>query len=132
MKTRLVVVVITLLLAFSGILPAFAMPHRQAPPEPIAYGDTVTGSISEIQTEARYVIEAAQGDRLVALASTTTGDLDPLLNLTSVEGTLLASDDNGGGGTIAQITFVVPASAAYLIVVTRSPKAQATRLAIFN
>ncbi len=122
MKTRLVVVVITLLLAFSGILPAFAMPHRQAPPEPIAYGDTVTGSISEIQTEARYVIEAAQGDRLVALASTTTGDLDPLLNLTSVEGTLLASDDNGGGGTIAQITFVVPASAAYLIVVTRSPE----------
>ncbi|MBI5927715.1 MAG: PPC domain-containing protein [Chloroflexi bacterium] len=122
MKTRLVRVVVILLLAFSGSLPTFAMPHRQAPPEPIAYGDSVTGAISEIQTEARYVIEATQGDRLVALVSTTTGDLDPFLNLTSVEGTLLASDDNSGGGTTAQITFVVPASAAYLIVVTRSPE----------
>ncbi len=119
-KCTLIMGALLLLLTVSGI--TFAVPPHQAPPEPIVYGDTATGSISEIQTEARYVVEAAQGDRLVALASTTNGDLDPLLNLTSVEGTLLASDDNGGGGTTAQITFVVPASAAYLIVVTRSPE----------
>lgn len=119
-KCTLLVGILLLLLTISGV--TFAMPRHQAPPEPIAYGDTATGSISEIQTEARYVIEATQGDRLVAIASTTNGDLDPYLNLTSVEGTLLASDDNSGGGTTAQITFVVPASAAYLIVVTRSPE----------
>lgn len=116
----LTVSVLTLLLVISGILPVLAAPRHQAPPEPINYEDTVTGTISEIQPEARYVIEATQGDRLVAIASTTNGDLDPFLTLTSVEGTLLASDDNSGGGTVAQITFVVPANGAYLISVTRS------------
>lgn len=116
---------------FSLVSPVFAAPHRQAPPIPIQYGETVEGTISELQTTISYVFEAQQGDRVSVTVITISGDLDPLLALTTFDGTLLASDDDSGGELNAAILFSVPATGAYLLNVSRSTKNNANTLGDF-
>lgn len=115
---------LTIILLWIGQLPmAFAAPAPQAPPLPIAYGETASGTISEIQTTVTYVFDAVAGDRVRITMTATSGDLDSYLSLTTFNRTLLATDDNSAGQNNAALVFVVTDTAPYLINATRSPEA---------
>lgn len=124
---------IILLILCSGMLLLIgAAPFQQAPPIPIQYGQTVTGTISDDQQIVSYVFDALGGDQITATLNATSGNLDPLLNLTNFNGTLLATDDNSGENGNARITYVIPANGAYLLNVTRSPVAEGNTIGNFE
>lgn len=123
---------IILLILCSGVLPVWAAPLQQAPPIPIQYGQTVTGTISDDQQIVSYVFDAVGGDQVTATLTASSGNLDPMLNLTNFNGTLLATDDNSGANGNAQITYVIPANGAYLLNVTRSPAGEGNTIGDFT
>lgn len=93
--------------------------QAQSPPTPIQYGQTVQDTITETETTFSYVFDGNGGDQITATVNTIDGDLDPTLNLTTFEGTLLATDN--GAGNSAIINYVLPANQAFLLTVNRSP-----------
>ncbi|MDY6938250.1 MAG: trypsin-like peptidase domain-containing protein [Cyanobacteriota bacterium] len=61
-----------------------------------------------------YTFEGSAGDRVsIAMES---GDIDPFLILLAPGGRALAQDDDGGGGTDAQIVVQLPESGTYTLI----------------
>ncbi len=89
----------------------------------LAYGSQVLGRINAQTPLAFYFLNAQRGDVLTITMRRTSGTLDPHLDLATVEGLVLASDDDSmaGGSTLdAAITnFTVPQTGLYLVVATR-------------
>lgn len=91
---------------------------------PIAYGQTLSGSITtaDLQTSAGtyldlYWFNGAQGDN--TRTNMNAPVLDSFLLLHSNTGDpRLASDDNGGGGKNAQLTYRLTATGIHLIIAT--------------
>src|SRR5262249_29425189 len=87
------------------------------------YGASVSGSIAagDLQTSAgdlldAYWFAAVAGDRAQITMSSTA--FDPLLIFNRNNGENVAVDDNGGGGTTAQITQTLSDSGIYVVIAT--------------
>jgi uncharacterized protein (TIGR03437 family) len=88
-----------------------------------SYGANVSGSIAagDLQTAAgdfldAYFFAGTIGDQ--AQITMSSQNFDPLLILNRNIGETIAANDNGGGGTTAQITQTLDASGIYVIVAT--------------
>ncbi len=119
----LAVVLLALLVALAlPLLAVAAPPTQKGDIIPIAYGDTVSGTISNAAYEVVYSFEGQAGD-VVTITMTRTDDmLDPYLALYDAYPSQnpLAFDDDGGGDLNARIAgFSLPAPGTYYIVATR-------------
>ncbi len=87
---------------------------------PIAYGQPVTGTITNESPEQLFTFTGAAGDLIVASMVASQGGLDSYLELFDSAGALLASDDDGGGNLNALLgPFRLPAAGEYTIKATR-------------
>ncbi|MBX3063183.1 MAG: hypothetical protein KF726_09425 [Anaerolineae bacterium] len=88
------------------------------------YGMLVEGSISKDLLRRYYLLQARAGDVLTIEAKRTRGNLDPILELYSGDGTrLLQTNDGGARGVNARITaFRVLLDGYYLLIVSRFNK----------
>ncbi|MEP7284675.1 MAG: PPC domain-containing protein [Chloroflexota bacterium] len=103
--------------------------------EGIAYGETRSGELTKDISARSWVFFARSGERITVEAAPSDGSkLDPYLYLIGPDGTTIAADDNGGGGTKALIaSHLLNADGFYGIVVSGSPLQQAEqRLGGFN
>ena len=119
LRTPSLVVAMLLALAVSGVGPALAAPAQQAQPQPITYGQTITGYLSAKLSEARYEFLAAVGDVVTISMNATSGDLDPNLKLLGPDGVLLTEHDDISfpDNTDALIEgFAIPTAGTYTIV----------------
>lgn len=95
-----------------------------SPPRLIRYDDILTDSITDQTSLRYYVFNGTQGDRVTIRMAAINGTLDPVLYLYAISAdgtTVLAGDDNGGGGLDAAIAdFVLPQTGSYLLVASRS------------
>lgn len=116
------VVITCLVLLVVGLVggPAWASPLRQGEPTPLQYGQTVEGDLSVERPSALYAFDAALGDVVTITMQATGGAIDPFLVLTDEGGTLLATDNNSGGGEDARLTFVIPGPGRYLVQATHN------------
>ncbi|MBI5667051.1 MAG: PPC domain-containing protein [Chloroflexi bacterium] len=86
----------------------------------ISYGTTVTGRIDDQTPEVTFAFWGFQGDAISIALNRGDGDLDPAVRLLDADGSLLASDDDSGGGQNARIArYVLPRSGPYTIRATR-------------
>jgi hypothetical protein len=109
----LIVVCLTLALATSTLSNISA---QQANPQPIGYGQTVTGDLAPDRTETLYIFTAQAGDSITITMDLDTGSLDPLLILVDQsQQTVLAVDNDSGGNHNARLRFVIPAAGTYVI-----------------
>ncbi len=108
-------IVLCLALALNGSV-TFSRPLQQGNPQPIAYGQTVTGELSNRQVEALYNFTAQQGDAITITMDAIEGNLDPLVILVDQSLTnVLAVDNDSGGNKNARLRYIVPAAATYVI-----------------
>ncbi|MCC7447475.1 MAG: PPC domain-containing protein [Anaerolineae bacterium] len=115
MRGFISVIVVCLALVLSGS----AAHSRSAQPggaQPIAYGQTVTGELSNQQVEALYSFAAQQGDAITITMDAGEGNLDPLVILVDQSLTnVLAVDNDSGGSGNARLRYIIPASTNYVI-----------------
>ncbi len=94
-------------------------PHDSTTEVLVVYGAVASGAINDVQVANYYRFEGQAGDTIEISAQNTAGDLDTLIYLQDAVGNILAEDDDGGTGTDSRMTFTLPASGQYVIVVTR-------------
>jgi hypothetical protein len=93
--------------------------------QPITYGSTVTGTISDQAYRAEWTFTAVRGDVVtITLVAAAGSSLDPYLSLLGPDGAEVASNDDAAdttvGGYNAQIAkYVVQTDGTYTIVATR-------------
>jgi hypothetical protein len=107
-----------ILLVFFWVMPASV--SAQAPPLPINFGQTVEGELNDVQQAIQYIFDAEAGDEITLLMQTTSGNLNASLSLATFEGDVVASDDDGGGGTDALIQVTLQEAGSYVVTATRS------------
>jgi Bacterial pre-peptidase C-terminal domain len=79
-------------------------------------GESITGSLQTGDALDTWVLDAKAGTIITIRMNATSGEVDPSLRLFSPDGSLLASDDNSGGGHNALIAGVtLPQTGAYFI-----------------
>ncbi|MBN1963925.1 MAG: pre-peptidase C-terminal domain-containing protein [Anaerolineae bacterium] len=86
---------------------------------PIAYGQTLTGTINDDHYFQWYEFPGNAGDHIEVSAERTSGDLDTLIALLDDNEELLLNDDDGGDGLNSRLTYTLPYTGRYLIGVTR-------------
>lgn len=80
----------------------------------IAAGQTVTGEFTEAVQTATFEFTGRAGDTVTI--DLRSDEIDPLVRLIAPDGTVLAEDDDSGGGVQARISdFVLPADGTYTI-----------------
>jgi len=108
-------IVVCLALVLSGSA-AHSRSPQQSGPQPIAYGQTVTGELSNQQVEALYNFAAQQGDTITITMDAVEGNLDPLVILVDQSLTnVLAVDNDSGGNRNARLRYIIPTSTSYVI-----------------
>jgi hypothetical protein len=86
----------------------------------ISYGQTVTGSLDDVNYITGYCFKGTTGDKVTINLIATSGDLDTYLGLSDDTGsTVYAENDDADSGTDSQIIFTLPEDGQYVIVVTR-------------
>src|SRR5258708_5900586 len=101
------------LLAMLASQTAFA---QQPTPQPIAYGQSVTGDLSNDHSEALYSFTAQAGDSVMITMDTDKATLDPLVILVDQsQQSVLAVDNDSGGNRNARLRFVIPSAGTYVI-----------------
>src|SRR5438132_980803 len=96
--------------------PVLAGSAQQNSPQPLAYGQTVTGELTTQRPEALYIFAAQQGDVITITMDLVDGNLDPLVILVDQsQQMVLAVDNDSGGNHNARLRFVIPASASYVV-----------------
>ncbi|MBN2305527.1 MAG: PPC domain-containing protein [Anaerolineae bacterium] len=109
-----VVVVMALVVALA---PAFA--RVEAAGGVVAYGDSVTGQITNQTYYELWQFAGSRGDR-VQITMTGEGGLDPYLGLIELASEeVLIEDDDSAGNSNAMIEFTLPSSGDFVIVATR-------------
>lgn len=90
---------------------------------PIAYGDTVTGEISDDQPAWQYTFEGTEGDVITIDLRQQSGNLDTYLILQDSEGNQLIANDDGENVAVSTDSrienYTLPATDTYTIVATR-------------
>jgi hypothetical protein len=85
----------------------------------IAYGDTVSGEVSNRVFETLYFFEGKAGDVVqIEMIASESADLDAYLYLTTVENEIIAQNDDYFGLN-SRIVARLPADGTYQIVATR-------------
>ena len=85
-------------------------------PPPIAYGQTVTGSLDEDTPFASYLFDAQAGDLITIDMRRVEGKLDPLIWLMDNTGNRIALDDDSGDGSNALLSdFRITSAGMYVI-----------------
>ncbi|MBO9309660.1 MAG: hypothetical protein J7551_07750 [Chloroflexi bacterium] len=94
----------------------------------LSYGESVEGSLSAAQPEARYLFSRREGDAvLIAVEAAEPEALDPLVMLLDAEQRqVFALDDNSGGAPDARLRHVLPRNGDYLIKVVAAPNSHRT------
>lgn len=109
------IVVAALLVALVPVLPR----TEAAGAGNIAYGQSVTGQITNKTYFELWQFQGARGDR-VQIGMTGDGQLDPYLGLIdSASEEVLVEDDDSGGNSNAYIETTLDADGVYIIVATR-------------
>lgn len=104
-------IVITAVVLFVCVSPALAAPRLQG--SQIQYGDTVTGTLTNAEGD-RWTFTGSAGDPvLISLDST---EFDPYLELRDAQDAEVGTNDDGGPGTNALLSVVLPADGTYTIV----------------
>ncbi|NPV67484.1 MAG: hypothetical protein HPY64_10100 [Anaerolineae bacterium] len=98
-------------------------------PQAIAYGDVMTGIISDVQPERIFTFTGGRGDVITIRLERQSGDLDTILVLLDSAGHELAMNDDAPGpvpsdSRIEQLRL--PASGVYTIVATRFQRGAGT------
>ncbi len=82
----------------------------------IAFGQTLTGTISPASDRDSYYVSVAAGRTLRLRMNKLTSTLDPYLELYNPNGVRVSYNDDGGGDRNALLSYVVPAAGVYRIV----------------
>jgi hypothetical protein len=119
MQKRALMIFLLSLWGLTGLLRA-----QDPPPQPIAYGQTVNGTINDSTPAQTWVFRGRQGERITARMSAvnpTRGVLDSYLKLLDSDGQTLAENDDASNVTLdAEISdFVLPATDDYVLYATR-------------
>jgi hypothetical protein len=85
----------------------------------IAFGGSASGAITNETFVHMYRFEGQAGQTITATMRSTDA-LDCYLAILDANAEVLIEDDDSGGGTDAQITFRLPETGPYLLVVTRN------------
>lgn len=97
-------------------------PPREVQPgqTAIAYGETVSGAISDTITSYSFQFSGNEGDSISISMLRAGGNLDSYLYLFTSGGAVVAQDDNSGGPNgDARIETTLPGAGDYLIIATR-------------
>ncbi|MBN2305662.1 MAG: hypothetical protein JXQ72_14355, partial [Anaerolineae bacterium] len=87
----------------------------------LAYGRTVSGTITDTVFREFWSFRGTQGDVIDVLMTATSGDLDTFLTLSTPNGTLLIETNTGGAGQDAALYAVtLPVSGTYSITARRA------------
>lgn len=114
MKRSTTIMILILLLSV-GI----SLTRAQSTTTPIAYGDTVTGEITNANFEDLYTFEASAGDIIsIAMVRGSDEGLDGYLYLTTIDNEQVAFNDDYSN-TNPRIVTRIPADGTYQIVATR-------------
>src|SRR5258708_16345944 len=106
-------VVLLAMLTLFASRSAFA---QQPSPQPIAYGQSVTGDLSNDHSEALYSFTAQAGDSVMITMDADKGTLDPLVILVDQsQQSVLGVDNDSGGNRNARLRFVIPSAGTYVI-----------------
>lgn len=90
------------------------------PPGEIVGFGRYTGTANDNRTTLDYSFQLEEGQRLVAIANTLSGELDPIISLYGSDDRLLAyNDDRGDGSLNAAVTYTVAEAGLYRIIVGR-------------
>jgi hypothetical protein len=82
----------------------------------IAFGQTLTGTISPASDRDTYYVSVAAGRTLRLRMNKLTSTLDPYLELYNPSGARVSYNDDGGGHRNALLSYVAPATGIYRIV----------------
>ncbi|MBZ0279874.1 MAG: PPC domain-containing protein [Anaerolineae bacterium] len=86
----------------------------------ISYGTTITGRIDEITPTVSFAFWGVEGDAVTVSLNRGDGDLDPVVRILDSNGTVVAEDDDSGGGKNARVArFVLPRTGIYTIEAAR-------------
>ena len=118
-------------------LPTEPGPGAEAggPGGPVAVWDRtpITGNLDDEHFEDLWTFEGVTGEVVTFHMGTSSGSLDPYLELHDVDGEMLGWDDNGGGGTSAQLgPIVLPESGVYMLVAARFGAGEGTYSLTFS
>ncbi|MCP5099764.1 MAG: hypothetical protein GY943_29775 [Chloroflexi bacterium] len=83
---------------------------------PIQFGDSVNGSLSDPFPLQNWRFMANEGDTIVVTMK--SADFDSLLELYDADGNFLTEDDDSGGEHDAQLVYTLPSSGEYIITAT--------------
>jgi subtilisin family serine protease len=82
----------------------------------IAFGQTLTGTVSPAGDRDTYYVSVAAGRTLRLRMNKATSTLDPYLELYNPSGARVSYNDDGGGDRNALLSYVAPATGVYRIV----------------
>ncbi|MBZ0279903.1 MAG: pre-peptidase C-terminal domain-containing protein [Anaerolineae bacterium] len=104
--------------SFDGESGQFTLSLSTPTIENIAYGDSLSGSITAESSSIIYLFDGSEGD--VITISLTSPDFDTYLTLaTTGDGFPLVENDDGGGGTDSHIgPYTLPSTGEYVITVS--------------
>jgi hypothetical protein len=114
---RLILICWMLLIASAAATQSVAA-QTAAAPQPITYGQTVNGAISDKSFFDAWQISASAHDRIY-VRMIGAGGLRPLIGLLDSGGTLVMRSANGAANDSIDLSFDVPADGKYTIVATR-------------
>jgi hypothetical protein len=100
----------------------------------IRIDETVTGRISGNNPVAQYCFEGRAGEQVTIDLERDTGSLDAFLEITTISGDeiFITNDDRSLSSTDAQIVFVLPETAVYVINATRFDREDGTTQGTFK
>jgi len=81
----------------------------------LSRGQTVTATL-EANARHHWQLEGKEGEAVTITMHSPGGEIDPYLELFAPGGRLLATDDDSGGGSNAEIYYTLPQSGTYRIV----------------
>lgn len=91
--------------------------------DPIEYGETVYGSISDSNWQEFWDFNGSSGDKITITMEATSGNLDPWLTLwkqdSNGDWSYPAMDNDSASGKDARITYTLQAGGRYVIETTR-------------
>lgn len=113
-----------MLLTF-GLMLALALPAAaqvdSTAPNPIFYGDSVSGEVSNESFFALWTFDALASDAIIIRMS-ASGGLQPQIGLLDPTRTLIASSEEGAANATVTLEATLPADGSYAIVATRAAR----------
>ncbi len=85
----------------------------------LEYGSIVQGTITSTTPQVVYAFVGRKGDALTVTMDRVSGNLDARVVILDLNQRQLASDDDGGDGQNARLTFTIPSTGVYYLAATR-------------